>query len=89
MGTSPGTTLPVYAPYSPGTPGLNGDLHLNTATAIDARAAAISALDDIKSRSDCETELGGVVELGGRTLTPGLYTSTESMHRESPLSARL
>ena len=89
MGTSPGTTMPVYAPYSPGTPGLNGDLHPNTATAIDARAAAMSALDDIKSRSDCETELGGVVELGGRTLTPGLYTSTESMHRESPLSTRL
>jgi len=82
MGTSTGTTLPVYAPYSPGTPGLDGALHPNDATAIDARTAAISALTDIKGRSDCATALGGTVELGGLTLTSGLYTSTSSMKSE-------
>ena len=76
MGTSPSITLPVYAPYTPGNPGLNGAVHPNDATAIDARTAAISAMTDIKGRSDCATALGGVVELGGLTLKPGLYTST-------------
>jgi len=46
MGTSTGTTLPVYAPYTTGT-GLNGILHPNDATAIAGRNAAISALMDI------------------------------------------
>jgi len=82
MGTSPSITLPVYAPYTPGNPGLNGAVHPNDATAIDARTAAISALTDIKGRSDCATALGGVVELGGLTLKPGLYTSTSSMQSE-------
>jgi len=46
MGTSTGTTLPKYAPYTTGT-GLNGNLHPNDATAIAGRTAAISALMDI------------------------------------------
>ena len=82
MGTSTGIALPVYAPYAPGIPGLNGALHPNDPTAIAARTAAVAALSDITGRSDCETALGGVVELGGRTLTPGLYTSTSSMQSE-------
>jgi hypothetical protein len=82
MGTSTGVSLPVYDPYSPETPGLNGALHPNDATAIDARTAAISALTEIKGRSDCATTLGGVVELGGLNLTSGLYTSTISMQSE-------
>jgi len=82
MGTSIGTSLPVYPPYSPGTPGLDGTLHPNDAIAIDARAAAIAALTDINGRSEGETALGGVVELGGQTLAPGLYTATTAMQRE-------
>ena len=82
MGTSTGIALPVYAPYSPPTPGLNGKLHPNDATAIAARAAAVAALIDIKARSNGETALGGVVELGGKTLSPGLYTATSTMQRE-------
>jgi len=82
MGTSIGTSLPVYPPYSPGTPGLDGTLHPNDDIAIDARAAAIAALTDINGRSEGETALGGVVELGGRTLAPGLYTATIAMQRE-------
>ena len=82
MGTCTGTSLPVYAPYTPGTPGLDGTLHPNDATAVEARAAAIAALNDIKARSHAETSLGGVVELGGLTLGPGLYTSTIAMQSE-------
>jgi len=82
MGTSPSITLPVYAPYTPGTQGLKGAVHPDDATAIDARTAAISALTSIKGRSDCATALGGVVELGGLTLKPGLYMSTRSMQSE-------
>jgi|AntRauMFilla1563_2_1112583.scaffolds.fasta_scaffold24103_2 hypothetical protein len=83
MGTSTGTTLPFYGSYLEGTPGLNGTLHPNDATAIVGRTAAIAALLDINSRSStCETALGGVAELGGRTLKPGLYTSTSSMQSE-------
>jgi len=82
MGTSIGTSLPVYPPYSPGTPGLDGTLHSNDADAIDARAAAIAALKDINGRLEDEISLGGVVELGGQTLLPGLYTATTAMQRE-------
>jgi len=83
MGTSTGTTLPIYAvPYPPGGPGLKGSKHPNDQTAIDARAAAINAKSDITGRSDCLTALGGVVELGGQRLYPGLYTSTSSMKSE-------
>ena len=81
MGTSTGTTLPVYAPYTTGT-GLNGILHPNDATAIAGRNAAISALMDIHSRASCVTALGGVAELGGLTLKPGVYTSTSSLQGE-------
>ena len=81
MGTSTGTTLPVYAPYTSGT-GLNGTLHPNDATAIDARTAAAAALTDIYSRSTCVTVLTGVAELGGLTLKPGVYISTSSLQSE-------
>mmetsp|Transcript_13269 Transcript_13269/g.21028 ORF Transcript_13269/g.21028 Transcript_13269/m.21028 type:complete len:356 (-) Transcript_13269:327-1394(-) len=78
MGVSPGTSLPAYSPYSSGA-GLNGNQHLNDVTANMARFAAITALLDIHSRSDCLTAYIGMVELGGRTLGPGLYTSSINM----------
>jgi len=82
IGTSTGTSLPVYAPYIAGTPGLDGEVHANDGTAIEARAAVIAALHDIKGRSDGQKVLGGVVELGGLTLGAGLYTSTTAMQRK-------
>jgi len=81
MGTSTGNTLPTYAPYISGT-GLNGTLHSNDAIAINARIAAAAALADINSRSTCVTSLGGVAELGGLTLKPGVYTSSSSLQGE-------
>ena len=81
MGTSTGTTLPAYGPYTSGT-GLNGTSHPSDAIAINARAAAAAALVDILSRSTCVTALGGVAELGGLTLKPGIYTSTSSLQGE-------
>ena len=79
MGTT-GTFLPTYDAYKEGTPGLNGTLHLNDVEAQLARTSAKAALTDIEGRCDCWTSLGSIVELGGRTLTPGLYTSTSSFH---------
>jgi hypothetical protein len=81
MGTT-GTTLPDYATYIEGTPGLNGSLHNKDQTARNAQIAAVAAWSDIKGRCNCSTVLGSIVELGGRTLTPGLYTSTSSFHSE-------
>ena len=78
MGTSTGTTLPVYGAGA----GLKGTSHPNDATAIAARAAATAALLDINGRSTCVTALGGVAELGGLTLKPGIYTSTSSFQSE-------
>eukprot|EP00277_Geminigera_cryophila_P035945 CAMPEP_0173098102 /NCGR_PEP_ID=MMETSP1102-20130122/34470_1 /TAXON_ID=49646 /ORGANISM="Geminigera sp., Strain Caron Lab Isolate" /LENGTH=359 /DNA_ID=CAMNT_0013990413 /DNA_START=19 /DNA_END=1098 /DNA_ORIENTATION=+ len=85
MGVTPGATLPTYAAYSPGTPGLNGTKHFGPedSTANLARAAAITALLVIHSRSDCLTATIGYVELGGRTLGPGLYTSSSYMQIDS------
>ena len=54
----------------------------NDISAMQARAAAVAALNDITGRVDGETSLGGVVELGGRTLCPGLYSSTIAMQSE-------
>ena len=97
MGTSTGVTQPVYATYNPSSTdrvpgrvaswdapaiGLKGTQHRNDATAIAVRAAAIAAWIDIKSRTLCARPKGGVAELGGQTLTPGLYTSTSSFHSE-------
>lgn len=81
MGVSPGTSLPAYSPYSSGA-GLNGNQHLNDVTANMARLAAITALLDIHSRAECLTAYIGMVELGGRTLGPGLYTSNINMQSE-------
>ena len=89
IGTT-GTTLPIY-PISPLPSGLQGTLphvegtsglHNKDATAHAARSAAIDAWNVIKGRCDCEKSLGGIVELGGRILKPGLYTSTISFHSE-------
>jgi len=82
MGTTGTATLPVYPPYAEGTPGINGILHNNDVTANTARRSAIAAWSDILGRCDCAMDLGSIVELGGRTLTPGLYTSTSSFHSE-------
>jgi len=87
MGVTPGAALPTYAAYSPGTPGLNGTKHFGPedSTATLARAAAITALLVIHSRSDCLTATISYVELGGRTLGPGLYTSSSYMQSECRL----
>ena len=90
MGTT-GTSLPFYPPYITGIPGLKGTLpyaegtkglHNKDKTSLAAWIAAVDAWNVIKGHYDCETGLGGIVELGGRTLTPGLYTSTIAFHGE-------
>ena len=81
MGTT-GPILPMYLSYVKGTPRINGILHNNDETANTARRSAIAAWIDILGRCDCAKDLGSIVELGGQTLTPGIYTSTSSFHSE-------
>src|ERR1044071_1000955 len=69
LGVSPGTTVT-------GSPTVNGMLHLGDPTAAQAQGDLTIAYNDAAGR------LGGAAvsgNLGGLTLTPGLYTSTSSL----------
>lgn len=74
-GISPGATTPVYMTVT-------GSRHMNDTNAIADKNAARAALDQIKTPHACETHLGDIVDLGGRTLTPGVYTATTVFHSE-------
>src|SRR5438874_4423925 len=69
LGVSPGTTVS-------GSPTVNGTMHLGDPTAAQAQSDLTIAYNDAAGR------LGGAAvsgNLGGLTLTPGLYTSTSSL----------
>jgi len=69
LGVSPGTTVT-------GSPTVNGTTHLGDPTAAQAQSDLTIAYNDAAGR------LGGAAvsgNLGGLTLTPGLYTSTSSL----------
>src|ERR1044071_6971181 len=69
LGVSPGTTVT-------GAPTVNGMLHLGDPTAAQAQLDLTIAYNDAAGR------LGGAAvsgNLGGLTLTPGLYTSPSSL----------
>jgi len=74
LGVSPGTTLT-------GTPTVNGTTYLGDATAAEAQIDLTAAYDDVAGRT-----LGAITvtgDLGGQTLSPGLYTSTSSLEISS------
>jgi hypothetical protein len=73
LGVSPGTAV---TGFPPGTV-VNGAIHANDASAIAAEAALITAYNDAAGRTLGAITVAG--NLGGTTLTPGLYKSTSSL----------
>jgi hypothetical protein len=74
LGISPGTTLT-------GTPTVNGSTYLGDGTAAQAQLDLTAAYDDLAGRTIGAIPVAG--DLGGQTLTPGLYTSTSSLEISS------
>jgi hypothetical protein len=73
LGLSPGTSIGGFPPGI-----LNGTLHINTASANQAKLDLTAAFNDAAGRTatDMVTISGNI---GGLTLTPGLYKSTSSL----------
>ena len=71
LGLSPGTAI---TGFPPGT--VNGTTHQTDAAALQAQSDLTTAYNDAAGRTSSETISA---DLGGRTLTPGVYTSASSM----------
>jgi hypothetical protein len=73
LGLSPGTSVGGFPPGI-----LNGILHINDAIANQAKLDLTAAYNDAAGRTSTEiVTLSG--NIGGLTLTPGLYKSTSSL----------
>jgi Ice-binding-like len=72
LGVSPGTAITGFPPGS-----VVGLQHAGDPTAAQAEADLEKAYADAAARTLCPTPLTG--NLGGKTLLPGLYTSTTSL----------
>jgi hypothetical protein len=71
LGVSPGTAV---TGFPPGT--INGTKHVADALAAQAKRDLITAYDDAAGRTPAASVSG---DLGGQTLTPGVYRSTSSL----------
>jgi tetrahydromethanopterin S-methyltransferase subunit B/cytoskeletal protein CcmA (bactofilin family) len=76
IGLSPGISV---TGFPPGT--VNGTIHVGTPAAVQAQLDLTTAYNDAAGRTVGAILLAG--NLGGRTLTPGLYTSTSSLEISS------
>lgn len=76
LGVSPGTAV---TGFSPGT--VVGAIHAGDSAAATAIADLTTAYNDAAGRTLCAVTLAG--NLGGLTLTPGLYKSTSSLEISS------
>jgi hypothetical protein len=76
LGVSPGTAV---TGFPPGT--VTGATHAGDATAADAMADLTTAYNDAAGRTQSPVAVEG--NLGGRTLSPGLYKSTSSLEISS------
>ena len=74
LGVSPGTALT-------GAPTVNGTTHLGDASATQAQLDLTAAYNNVAERTDGAISVTG--DLGGLTLTPGLYQSTSSLEISS------
>lgn len=73
LGLSPGTSVGGFPPGI-----LNGTLHINDAIAIQAKLDLTAAYNDAAGRTSTDiVTLSG--NIGGLTLSPGLYKSTSSL----------
>src|SRR5664280_2808041 len=76
LGVSPGTAV---TGFGPGT--IVGTQHAGDPTAAQGEADLTTAYNDAAGRPLCPVSVSG--NLGGRTLTPGLYKSTSSLEISS------
>ncbi len=76
LGVSPGTAV---AGFGPGT--VVGTQHAGDPAAAQAEADLTTAYNDAAGRTLCPVSISG--NLGGQTLTPGLYKSTSSLEISS------
>src|SRR5207249_9945955 len=74
LGVSPGTTVT-------GAPTVNGTTHLGDPAAAQAQLDLTTAYNDAAGRTNGAITMAG--NLGGQTLTPGLYVSTSSLEISS------
>ena len=73
MGLSPGSSIGGFPPGI-----LNGTQHINDATSNQAKLDLTAAYNDLAGRTSTDiVSLSG--NIGGLTLTPGLYKSTSSL----------
>jgi hypothetical protein len=73
MGLSPGSSIGGFPPGI-----LNGAQHINDATSDQAKLDLTAAYNDLAGRTSTDiVTLSG--NIGGLTLTPGLYKSTSSL----------
>jgi hypothetical protein len=73
MGLSPGSSIGGFPPGI-----LNGTQHINNATSSQAKLDLTAAYNDLAGRTSTDiVTLSG--NIGGLTLTPGLYKSTSSL----------
>ncbi len=73
LGLNPGTSVGGFPPGI-----LNGTMQINTETAIQAKLDLTAAYNDVAARTSTDiVTLSG--NMGGLTLTPGLYKSTSSL----------
>lgn len=70
LGLSPGSSV---TGFPPGT--VNGSIHVDDAVSVQAQSDLVTAYDSAASQP-CASTLTG--DLGGRTLTPGVYCFTSS-----------
>ncbi len=78
LGLSPGTAV---TGFGTGTGTLVGTQHAGDPTAAQAEADLTTAYNDAAGRTLCPISVAG--NLGGQTLTPGLYKSTSSLEISS------
>jgi hypothetical protein len=72
LGLSPGTSVQGFPPAT-----LSGTQNVANAAAVTAKADLTTAYNDAMGLSHCAVTVAG--NIGGQTLTPGLYKSTSSL----------
>lgn len=71
LGLSPGTSVTGFPPGI-----VNGEQHITDSEAADAQVQLTAAYTDLENRTGATTVAG---DIGGQTLSPGLYKSTSSL----------
>jgi hypothetical protein len=73
LGVSPGTAVTGFTPPGPGEGTVTGTIHTSNATSTAAQAALATAYADVAGRTGPTFV---TADIGGQTLTPGLYKSS-------------